>query len=452
MTATTNPPSVMQKSLLSLTWPIFIDTLMVFLINAADAWFLSQESDEAAAAVGAVLPIAAMSFSFFVALNAAGTAVAARQLGKNLAAGNHHTHAAATVFGTLLLLCALAGLFISALLLLSSDFLAALIGLQHNAAATASTYLHTLGFGTLLLALRFGGSAILLAHGKTQWNMLCTVIMTIVNIFFNYGFVYGEFGLPALGVFGIALATCFAWGANLIATATTIYFLRIKITAPPSINAIKHETPPILAIAIPSVLEPLAWHVCQLIIMSMIVSLGSIALAARVYVFNIIFIVIIFTSALSAGVLLKVSYLYGAQHYNAMHKMLVKSTLQGLLVVSVMVAILYFFAAPLLGLFSQNTAIITLGTSIFAVAILAEAGRLLNMVVGFSVKVTGHATFIASFGIATMWFIALPFTWLMGVHWGYGLVGIWLVMGLDECFRGAVAIWYWHHKQQKRIN
>ncbi|WP_054114173.1 MATE family efflux transporter [Marinagarivorans algicola] len=452
MTTTTNPPpSIMQKSLFSLTWPIFIDTLMVFLINAADAWFLSQESDEAAAAVGAVLPIAGMCFSFFIALNAAGTAVAAQHLGKQYSAGQAGGNTVAHTFGALLILCAFAGVCISLLLLVFSAQFTALMGLTGSAATTASTYLHTLGFGTLILALRFGGSAMLQAHGKTQWNMVCTGLMTAVNIFFNYAFIYGAFGLPVLGVLGIALATCIAWGINLIATFTTLYFLRIQFTLPESLRTLNVNMRPILTIAIPSALEPLAWHISQLIIMSMIVSMGHVALATRVYAFNIIFIVIIFTSALSAGIQLKVAYLFGARQFITMHNTLKKGVWQGLLVVLFMTGSVYLFAAQLLGLFSQNTAVIALGTSILAVAVFTEVGRLLNMVVGFSVKVTGNAQFIATFGITAMWFIALPLTWLLGVHWGYGLLGIWLAMGVDECFRGGVATWYWYRKQHARV-
>ena len=39
------PKTVIERSLFSLTWPIFIDTLFVFLINVVDAWFLSRISD-----------------------------------------------------------------------------------------------------------------------------------------------------------------------------------------------------------------------------------------------------------------------------------------------------------------------------------------------------------------------------------------------------------------------
>lgn len=56
-------PSVADRSLLSLTWPIFIDLFFIFMINVTDAWFLSRISDTAAASIGAVMPILGIAFA-----------------------------------------------------------------------------------------------------------------------------------------------------------------------------------------------------------------------------------------------------------------------------------------------------------------------------------------------------------------------------------------------------
>ena len=42
-----------------------------------------------------------------------------------------------------------------------------------------------------------------------------------------------------------------------------------------------------------------------------------------------------------------------------------------------------------------------------------------------------------------MWFIALPLAWLFGLHFAYGLVGIWVATSLDECMRGFIALKRW---------
>ena len=345
--------TVIERSLLSLTWPIFIDTLFVFLINAVDAWFLSRVSDTAAAAVGAVLPISPMCFTFFIALNTAGCAVAAQRLG---AQNNHGLN---ITYGALFSLCAIAGMVICILLLNGATFLASAMGLTGETAAIGSLYLHTLGYGVFLLALRYGANAILQSQGKTQWNMLSTAVMTLINVVFNYLFIDGKWGFPSLGVTGIALATCLAWGSSLLFSLWVIFSkLRMAVNFTFSWAGFKHAVKPILSIAVPSSLEPLSWHMSQLIIISMVVSLGEITLAARVYAFHLIFIVILFTSALSAGVQLKISYFYGAGQWQAMHQQLHRGLYLGLAVIICLVSMLYLFAPLFLGIFTQNPNII----------------------------------------------------------------------------------------------
>ena len=438
-----HPKTVIERSLFSLTWPIFIDTLFVFLINVVDAWFLSRISDEAAAAVGAVLPIAAMCFTFFIALNTAGCAVASHRLGAKDVAGLDKT------YGALMWLCAMAGSLVAIALLGFSATFASAMGLEGQAANYGTTYLHTLGYGVLLLALRFAASAVLQSQGKTQWNMIATGAMTIVNVIFNTLLAEGKMGFPALGVQGVAIATCLAWGTNL---AVSIWAIRwrahIAVSYVISLSELKQWLRPILKIAIPSALEPLAWHVSQLIIIAMVVSLGDIALAARVYAFNIVFLVLLFSSALTAGVQLKVTHLYGAKDFAAMHRELHRGIYIGLILVTVLVGILYLLASALLGLFTTNPEIIALGTTVIGLALICETGRLLNFLVGFSIKTTGNPQFIAVFGISTMWLMSVPLTWLLGIHLGYGLVGIWIAMGIDEVFRGTVALYYWNRRQR----
>ena len=113
-----------------------------------------------------------------------------------------------------------------------------------------------------------------------------------------------------------------------------------------------------------------------------------------------------------------------------------------------MVAILYLLASTLLGLFTTNPEIIALGTTVMGLALICETGRLLNFIVGFSIKTTGNPQFIAVFGISAMWLFSVPLTWFLGIYLGYGLVGIWLAMGIDEVFRGSVALFYWNRRQR----
>jgi Na+-driven multidrug efflux pump len=78
--------SVADRSLLSLTWPIFIDLFFIFMINITDAWFLSRISDSEAASIGAVMPILGIAFALYSTMHQGSSSVASQRIG----AGDHN--------------------------------------------------------------------------------------------------------------------------------------------------------------------------------------------------------------------------------------------------------------------------------------------------------------------------------------------------------------------------
>jgi len=46
-------------------------------------------------------------------------------------------------------------------------------------------------------------------------------------------------------------------------------------------------------------------------------------------------------------------------------------------------------------------------------------------------------------GMISMWGIAVVFSYLLGISFGLGLLGVWIAQGLDEWFRGAFAYRRW---------
>ncbi len=431
--------SVADRSLLSLTWPIFIDLFFIFMINVADAWFLSRISDTAAASVGAVMPILGISFALYSTLHQGGSSVASQRIG----AGDFQK--LATTYGVLFAILLFSGLVLTIIMLSFSPTLAHWMGLTDDMAAMASIYLTTIGMGTWILAIRFAAAGVLTSQGKTHWNMWSTFVMTIVNILFNYLLIDGKHGFPDMGVQGVALASVIAWIVSLCFTLVIIKkHLKIKIALPKSWQLFKKDSAPIFKIALPSVLDPMSWQLTQILMTVMIVTMGELALATRIYSFNLLFTAILYGFAVSSGVQIKVAHYIGAKRFDDAHKQLMLGLKLGLAGAMFFVFTLLAFSDQLFAVFTSNTDIWALGKLILFVAILGEFGRSINLIVGSSLRASGDARFISMFGFMIMWFFALPLAWLLGLHFAYGLVGIWLATSIDECIRGAIALKRWN--------
>lgn len=431
-------PSVADRSLLSLTWPIFIDLFFIFMINVTDAWFLSRISDSAAASIGAVMPILGIAFALYSTLHQGGSSVASQRIG----AGDHSK--LATTYGALFVILLFGGIFLTVMMMAFAPTFAQWMGLQDDMSAMASIYLSTIGMGTWILAIRFAAAAVLTSQGKTHWNMWSTFVMTIVNILFNYLLIDGKFGFPALGVQGVAYASVIAWITSLCFTLVIIIkHLKINIALPRRWLLFKKESAPILKIALPSVLEPMSWQFTQILMTVMIVTMGELALATRIYSFNLLFTAILYGFAISSGVQIKVAHYIGAKRFDDAHKQLMLGLKLGLIGAMFFVFTLLAFSDQLFAIFTDNVEIWALGKLILLVAIMGEFGRSINLIVGSSLRASGDARYVSTVGFVLMWFIALPLAWLLGLHFAYGLVGIWLATSLDECIRGVIGFKRW---------
>jgi putative MATE family efflux protein len=431
-------PSVADRSLLSLTWPIFIDLFFIFMINVTDAWFLSRISDTAAASIGAVMPILGIAFALYSTLHQGGSSVAAQRIG----AGDYSKLAA--TYGALFAILLFGGLFLTIMMMSFAPTFAQWMGLQDDMSAMASIYLSTIGMGTWVLAIRFAAAAVLTSQGKTHWNMWSTFIMTIVNILFNYLLIDGKFGFPALGVQGVAYASVIAWVVSLCFTLIIIIkHLKIKVALPNNWVLFKKDSSPILKIALPSVLEPMSWQLTQIMMTVMIVTMGELALATRIYTFNLLFTAILYGFAISAGVQIKVAHFIGAKRFDEAHVQLMLGLKIGLVGSMFFVFTLLGFSEYFFSIFTDNTDIWALGKLILWVAIMGEFGRSINLIVGSSLRASGDARYVSSIGFVLMWFVALPLAWLLGLHFSYGLVGIWIATSLDECIRGVIGFKRW---------
>lgn len=434
--------SVLERSLINLTWPIFIELFFIFMVNVADAWFLSRVSDAAAASVGAIIPIVGLGFMVYSTLNQAGNGVASQRIGaKDL-------DKVAETYGVLMLLGLVAGLVMATVFIVMAPKFAQWMGLRDDMAAMAAIYLRTLGFGTWLLSVRFVASAVLSSQGLTKWNMISTALMTVINILFNYILVDGHFGAPAMGVKGVAVASVIAWGVSLMFTFWIIFYrLKIRVEFPKSWSNFRITSRPILNIALPSSLEPMSWQLSQLLVTVMVVQMGELALATRTYTINVLFISILYCFALSTGVQIKVAHLIGARRFDEAHKQLlfgVKLALGGGLT---LVGLGIIFSNSLYGIFTENPEIWALGGTVLLVSFFGEAGRALNIVIGASLRACGDARYISIVAGIIMWLFMVPLAWFLGLQLAWGLVGVWIATSLDEIFRGIVALNRWNSKK-----
>ncbi|MCS0790691.1 MATE family efflux transporter [Cytobacillus firmus] len=430
-----------KLTLFALTWPIFIEILLHMLMGNADTLMLSQYSDESVAAVGVanqILSLVIVMFGFV----ATGTSILIAQ---NLGAKNNKTAAEISIvsLGANLVF----GIILSILLYVSGKPLLRMMDLPEELLSQANAYLVIVGGFSFVQALIMTIGAIIRSYGFTRDVMYITIGMNILNVIGNYLFIFGPFGFPVLGVEGVAISTVIS---RLIgfAAAVAVLLRRTEKALPFRLlfRFPKKHINNLLRIGIPSAGEHLSYNGSQMVITIFIAALGTEALTAKVYAQNIMMFIFLFSVAISQGTQILIGHMVGGKDYEAAYTRCMKS-LRLAIIISFGTAVIFsLFSEELMGIFTSNPDIIKIGSVLILLTILLEPGRSFNLVVINSLRAAGDVKFPVYMGILSMWGVSVTLSYVLGIHFGLGLAGIWIAFIADEWLRGLLMLWRWRSR------
>ena len=206
------------QNLLRVAWPLIINSGSFALLNFFDRLFLSWYSE---ASFCASLPGGILFFTFvcgFMALAGITNTFVAQLAGRKDKEGA----ATATAQGIFFALLA-----IPIILLLEPVGVGVLrlVGHAPEVLKLEEQYMRILLFGGGGMVLSSAVSSFFSGQGQTRVVMGCNVLANGINIFMNYLFVFGCWGLPEMGIAGAAWASVIgSWSAPIF--LGVIYFNR----------------------------------------------------------------------------------------------------------------------------------------------------------------------------------------------------------------------------------
>jgi Na+-driven multidrug efflux pump len=152
--------------------------------------------------------------------------------------------------------------------------------------------------------------------------------------------------------------------------------------------------------------------------------------------------------AVSQGTQIMVARMIGAGQIDAAYRRGLNSLYIGMTSSFLMALLFRFFAGePLLGIFTDDRDVIALGLSLLTISIILEPGRAFNLILIASLRAVGDVRFPVYMAIFSMWGICIPLGYLLGIHFGYGLVGIFIGFLVDEWVRGLCMLWRWRRRK-----
>jgi len=267
----------------------------------------------------------------------------------------------------------------------------------------------------------------------------------------NWLLIYGVGIFPELGVRGVAVSTVLSRVLGLIAT---IIIFRKKVGG---IRwGVLRRFPArqfwkLIKIGVPSAGESFSYDTAQLVIMGFVNTMGLVAVNTKIYVGMISMLTYMFTASLGDATQVFEGYLLGAKRHDDAYKRVMKTLFVGVICSVAATVLVYFFSDPILRLFIGSDAealtlrddILRLGKTIFLIEIGLEFGRAFNLTLVKALQTAGDIKFPTVMCMISSWTLSVLGGYIMGIYLGWGLVGIWLGIMLDECIRGIILLLRW---------
>lgn len=426
-----------RRQLISLTGPIFVETLLIMLVGFVDVFMLSRISDNAVASVGLANQILMLVSMVFMIGVMGVTVVCSQYIGAKDEISFVQTISAAVAYNVVM------GVIIGIFFTFFSPELVDFLDAKEELVDNAVIYFEIVGGLSILTCMNMTYSGIMRSCNLARYPMYVSIVANVLNILGNYTLIFGKFGFPALGVEGAAISTVIS---RFVACSLLFYAIKrqrvresiFRNMFPFPLDKMRK----IMKIGLPGAGEMFSYSLSQTVIVYLINRLGTEALAARTYLVNIITFIFLFSLSLGQASAIIVGQLVGRKRKDAALR-LGQFSLKIAILVSVSLSFCLALAGPwVIPLLTSNTTIIDLCLVILWIDVVLEVGRAVNILGGRMLSAAGNPEYAFFVGLIVIWVVATFGSYFFGLLLGCGLIGMWVCFACDECLR---AIFLWRH-------
>lgn len=432
------PPAdkTLASDVFVLSVPLFVELFMQIMIGNINQFMLAPLGTEPAAAVGNALQILNIVTIALSAMGTASTVLVTRVLGKSSATSK--VSEIATV--ALVVNIGLAAVMTAVLFLFWPQFFSWL-HIDGSITGMASSFLLIVGSTTVVQGAFFAFTALLRSYARGVDVMRASLIMNAVNIAASAALIGGIGFVPALGVEGAALANVVARAVGLVVACRLVLRhtdvrMRLRYLRPFPWKTLRR----MLGVGIPSSGEQMNYDLAQIVILSFINVLGTTVVTVKVYCSMIAGIAYLYSIALSQATQIVLGYLFGAGKFDAVARRVWVADLIAVALTTCVSTLIWVNADTVFGLFTADPTVHELGRQVLLVEIFLGVGRALNIVMVKALIAVGDVKTPVTVNVISSWIFAVGGGYLLGIGLGWGIVGMWIAMCVDEWLRGGFLV------------
>lgn len=409
-------------------------------VGMADTLMVATAGEAAVSGVSLVDNINLLVIQVFSALSTGGAVVVSQYLGRD------ERENACAAARQLLYVAAMAALVLMTLGLIFRRHILYLIfgALEADVMDSALIYFLLTAAAYPFIGIYNAGAALFRSMGNSKISMFCSLLVNVVNIGLNALLIYGfHWGAAGAGVGTLVSRITAAvivllllhrphWPVHLEGGLTRPFFQAAMVRR-------------ILGIGIPNGVENGMFQVGKLLVLSLITSFGTAAVAANAIANSISSVINVPGIGIYLGLITVAGQCIGAGAYDQAVLYTKKLMLLAYVTLSVMCVVLFFSAQPLVGIFHLSAEATAMSVQVLRwYALFTGIFWPTAFVLPNALRAAGDAKFTMIVSMISMWVFRIGFSYLLAWALDWELLGVWVAMFIDWVVRSIVFPFRFH--------
>ena len=423
------------KTLFVLALPIIIQNLLMSSLSMADTMMVGALGDASVAAVGIGNQVNFLVQLFMFGI-LGGSSIFISQFWGKKDCGNIKKTVGLSVISS-----AIVGAIGSLIVVVGASFIARIFSDDTAVINQVVTYLKVMSFSYVVNAITIGLAYSLRSIEDSKSPMIVSAIAVLTNVILNYCLIFGEFGMPELGVKGAAIATVIARFLEavlliLIASRNSVFkgkfseFLDFDL-------AFSKE---VYKAVIPVLLNDICWGIGNFLYSVAYGQIGTEAMASVQICTNIQNVFMVFGMSMSSAALVMIGNQIGADKEEKARDYGNKFTILACGIGVVIGVAIIMTSSSIMCLFNVSDEVKRYSVLILNVFVLLAPIRMMNLVIIVGVlRGGGDAGYALKAEAIPMWLIGVPFAFIGAVVLKLEVHYVVMLVSIEEIFKLILA-------------
>jgi multidrug resistance protein, MATE family len=323
------------------------------------------------------------------------------------------------------------------------------LGVSQPVSALAAPFTKTLGLGTLPLLLYGAFRRYLQGIGQVRPIMFILISANLINWLFNWLLIYGNWGMPKLGVTGSALST--GLSRVYMAAALLVCVWWFERANEEGLRSILRPPDParlfrLMALGLPAATQILMEIGAFGAAAILAGRLSPVAMAAHQIALNCAAVGYMVPLGISSAAAVAVGQAIGARNELQARRSGYIAVALGCGFMACSAATFLLFPRHILSIYTVDPGVISLGASLLAIAAAFQLFDGLQTVLTGALRGVGKTSIAMWSNFAGYWLFGLPVGYFLCFHKGFGIMGLWwgLTMALILISLTLLGAWQRH--------